>query len=391
MHAIAKLLTLETDKQKAEQRAQRDEEKRVQQEEKAAEKERARLAKEEKRKSTQNKPGLLAGLLHRGEKSTPVPATTAQDEDAAIATTTTTTTTPAHTGALIAGEGETVHDQVTHKTDGTSTPVIHTNLEEPTTTGIADTLVDPTSTRMSSDVRPSIEKQAITDDEVEPSSSPNKSRVKSWMKVKFSGRGDKQKETVAAQAVTGTTSGQTTDAVADESEQVPRVDSMRDVAMAGKTSTNETQDMYGSGREVSPVRDTALGTTAASNPRRSSSSVSSLYNDSVREQEVSKPTEFALGTTQPPESDGEQRGRTGLRDRLMNKIKTKKEQKKDPEAVRPAVTNTTDDEFEEARDTFEQETLEPPPALSTVAGETTARKAMSPKGSREGSRFTEEL
>lgn len=406
-HCVLQQLTDNAEKQKAEERARKDEEKRIHDEEKAvekdrrrteaaAEKERTRLAKDEKRKSSQHKPGLLSGFLHRGDKSAAPSGTAVEEGEAGTSTAKATTT----AGETVPGiDGQTVHDQVTVKTDGTSTPVVHgtstpvvnTDLEEPKTTGIADTLVDPSTTRKSTDVRPSIEKQAGTDDEFEPSSSPNKSRVKSWMKVKFSGRGDKQKEIAAVPATTETKLVQAPGTKTEDADQVPRVDSMRDVAMAGKTSTNETQDMYGSGREVSPERNAnaSTATAVASNNRRRSSSISSLSSDSVKE--PPKAADFSLGTTQPAESDSEQRGRSGLKDRLMNKIKPKKDQSKEGEIVQPAVTNTTDDEFEEARDHFEEEKLEPPSVSSNVTGETSGTKTMSPKGSREGSKFKEEL
>lgn len=361
----------------------------------AAEKERARQAKEEKRKSSQHKPGLLSGFLHRSEKNTTAPSMAVEEGEPTSSATRSTTEDPAAGTAI---EGATVHDQVTVKTDGTSTPVVatstepvvHTDLQEPTTTGIADTLVDPSSTRKSVDARPSTDRQVLSDDEIDTATSPRESRVKSWMKVKFTGRSEKQKEPTAAPVATTTLPAATSVSKEEDSEQVPRVDSMRDVAMAGKTSTNETQDLYGSGRDVSPVRDQTVGTTAVGAGPRRSSSISSLSSEDVAK-ETSKPADFSLGTTQTAESDGEQRGRTGLRDRLLNKIKSKKEPVKEQNTVQPVPSNTTDDEFEEARDQFEEEKLEPPPPLSSVTAETSGGKTMSPKGSRDRSRFTEEL
>lgn len=182
--------------------------------------------------------------------------------------------------------------------------------------------------------------------------SPNKrdSKVKSWFKSHMRGPSKSQKEDSLPAMTTG------------PSEDVDRArdSSIRDVAMAGR----ETGDMYGAGEEgaapVSPIRATEAD--------RASSSLSISSYSSQEETSGAKRPE---GTTQS--------GRKGLKQRLLNKIKPGKEES----GSQPANNVTDDEEFQEAKDKFEEDTLAPPSVPSN--------RPASPRLSHDRSKFTEEL
>lgn len=393
--------------QQATEKARRDEERRVQKQEAAAEdarkkeeayaekerrraetaaeKERVRLEKEEKRKSKESKPGRISTLLGRGGTAVAVGAA----GTAGAAAVTVSEAQPATHHDIAepteqVPEGETFHDQVTSSPPGEVSPVV-TNLEEP-----PHAVAEPSSEQKSMEDRRSIEKKNSTEQEREPGS-PTKSRVKSWMKVRFGGKNDASKESETMPAVAEAKSEAENEKSAEEEAQVPRTDSMRDVAMAGRTTTTETEDMYGAARKVSPEPATTSHDTGNSEARARSPSISSLSSSYSEDNDVPKHKNFTLGTTEPPEKEDEQKEKPGLKQRLLKKIKPSKDKPKEDPSTAPAATNATDDEYEEARDQFEEETLLPPPPLSTVTGEGSGKKTLSPKGSREGSRFTEEL
>ena len=212
---------------------------------------------------------------------------------------------------------------------------------------------------------------AATDSEraTSPTSPTKESKVKSWWTKRFS-RSNKPAQTsediateeaekkpagfVGGASLTGAAASTTS-----PSDERPREDSMREIAMVGRTSTNETGDggLYSASEpEVSPPAQEDLERRGRSSP-----SVSSIsWSDDDQAEQTNKP-----------------RGRTGLRDRLMGKTTSKVSNEEDKE-----------DEFEEARDTFEEEKLAPPPKLTTVSGDAGARPGGSPI---RDSKFSEDL
>lgn len=223
--------------------------------------------------------------------------------------------------------------------------------------------------------------------------SPTKSnsKVKTWFKSRFRSGSKSQKDaedkpTISADSVPATEdAGQP---IPEEEES----DSMRDVAMAGKTPTIETDDMYGASEKdaaVSPVREDAADGEVAEHAGSRSPSISpasSLYSKDVNKQipatepDVPDPAR-STSSSEPP------RGRRGFKERILEKITSSKE----PHSGQGQAATKPDeeDEFDEARDTFEEEKLAPPPKVSTMTGDDS--KPLSPKSSREGSKFKEEL
>lgn len=408
------------------ERIKRDEERRAQKAAEVEEKERVRREKDMQRTGKETKPGRFSALFGRsggaatsgtagagaasttstgveaagttvgaGAASTPAPIST-QDGTTEAASTPAPILTQVDTAETVhAPEGETIYEQVTVPTAESTKPVVVESLQEPTTTGLADTLVDPTATTRSAQEPSTVDKPTSLDEnrtviqrDAEPTS-PAKSGVRSWMKTRFGRKSNAQEDRDVVHSRQGINDSSTKGNDV-ERDEMPRTDSMRDVAMAGRTTTNETEDMYSSSRaEVSPERPAGIASAAT---RDRSTSISSISSDE-QHQRIEGETEpesrsFSLGTT-TEQSDSEPRGRTGFRNKLMKKIKPGKEVQ-DEKAVDPVASNS-EDEFEEARDTFQEESLAPPPALSTLTGEGGKSKPISPKGSREGSRFTEEL
>ena len=393
------------DREKQQERSRKEEEKRIQREqdnaekerrktEAAAEKERARLEKEEKRRSKDAKSSRISGFLGRGGATTGAgvpdaatgPTVTLPAEEPSTSRATPVSTEPTRISIDPGRPSGTFHDQVTNVTsesDGTpvETHITAESVEEPTTIGRSETLVRPGSPQKSGDAGRHLDKRTSNEMEDDPASQSKSRGVKSWMKVKFGGnKREAPKERDSAPI--------TEDTRPTEKSDIPRTDSMRDVAMAGKTTSNESQDMYGKG--VSPERSAPV---VAAETRARSPSISSLSSSDLEEQREPEHKNFSLGTTAPTPAEPEERGRSGLRNKLMKKIRPNKNKTNAEEKpLEPVVTNTTDDEFEEARDQFEEETLAPPPPLSSVATDGGAVvKTRSPVGSRERSRFTEEL
>jgi len=365
--------------------------------------------------------------------STNEPATLSSNEDVT-----------AGTGQRItsntSSEGATFHDLVTSPvTEAHESPVI-TQVEPATASSASTPAIPITAEKKPMESMSSTENRSSVEDDNAMGSSPKQSRMKSWMKVRFRSKSNAQKEAgpmpVLAEADTNkdksnaqkeagampalieadrdtgkdlivdhdeepprTSSAPDVPPMAKEGkavEEVPRTDSMRDVAMAGRTTTNETGDMYGGDREVSPERNIPKNAN-----KSRSTSISSL---SSSDEDGPKPTgHFDLGTTEPPPDESEERGRAGFAQRLMNMVglgtAEKTTQESGPETTKnetitPDTTNRsndTDDEFEESKDQFEEEKLQPPPPLSSLAGESNTKKTVSPLGSRDRSRFTEEL
>jgi hypothetical protein len=179
------------------------------------------------------------------------------------------------------------------------------------------------------------------------------SKVKSWIKSRFRTSSKAQKDMEEGNVrKPGFIGGATlTGAGADETGASPdraKSDSDREVAMVGRSSTRETDDLYGSSEKaVSPVND------AADRTEGRSPSISSMSSSDLDEE----------GKPDAP------RGRRGFKERFVDK----------------------NDNSEEARDTFDEAKLTPPPKLSTlVEGGTSAKSSNSPS-SRERSKFKEDL
>jgi len=179
------------------------------------------------------------------------------------------------------------------------------------------------------------------------------SKVKSWIKSRFRTSSKTQKDMeegnvrkpgfIGGASLTGTKANE-----AGGSPDRAKSDSDREVAMVGRSTTRETDDLYGSSEKaVSPVND------AADKTEGRSPSISSMSSRDLDEE----------GKPNAP------RGRRGFKEKPVDK----------------------NDDFEEARDTFEEEKLTPPPKLSTlVEGGTPAKSSNSPS-SRERSKFKEDL
>lgn len=369
----------------------------------AAEKERERLEKEEKRKLNPERPGRLSTFLSRGSsfganKDRMAAEPGSRDED----------DTSDEPRSDREGEPEalTFHDEVTEPTPESANAVV--------TTTTTENEVDPLSTeRPSVERSTSLEKTTSLDEEKEGATSPkSKSRVKSWMRVRFRSKSGSQMPVVAEQDADESKAvkqeGANDEAAAKDSS---RPESMRDVAMAGRTS-NESDDLYGPPREVSPPGD-KNGQEQTSKDR--SASISSLSSHYSEQNKDAKSEEAVIGEAKavemkpqtshdPSESEGDARGRSGFKARLLRKITPQKTVTKDDKAVAPVApvtSNTTtennegNDEFEEARDTFEEEKSSPPQPLPATAEDdkedTGTQKTVSPKASRERSRFTEDL
>lgn len=198
--------------------------------------------------------------------------------------------------------------------------------------------------------------------------SPSKSNagVKSWFKTKFRSSSKPQKDMEKpklANNTLGPTAGTTT--IAEDAKVGSESD--RDVAMAGRTSTSESNDMYGSAVDepTSSVQDTTVPAA-----RSRSTSISSLSSS-----ETEGPARQQSTGTDVVEAESERRGRRGYEHRPSGRSAA---------VVASKQESDDDEDFEEARDTFEEEKLAPPPKLADVT-------KGSPVGSRERSKFTENL
>ncbi|RMZ81979.1 hypothetical protein DV737_g2284, partial [Chaetothyriales sp. CBS 132003] len=151
------------------------------------------------------------------------------------------------------------------------------------------------------------------------------SRVRSWFKTHFkaSSKTHTGREEQAAEKEVKTT----------QEEAQRRPDSMRDVALAGRP--DESEDLYGDG-----------STTAAA-------------------------------------SDSEQRGRPGFGRRLFHTVKSEKpgQERADADSgsqaawprVQKRTTEESNEEYDEARDTFEEQTLAPPHKLGSAVARDSPR------------------
>ena len=269
--------------------------------------------------------------------------------------------------------------------------------------------------------------------------SPGKSdsKVRTWFKSRFrSGSYKKEEERPTISAPIPVTEDKP-DVIEEEKEKVSQEDSMRDVAIAGRTSNAETDDMYGSTEaKQTPAHDTvtqeAEGETAPA--ERDPSPVSSLSESNYSKPEAAQDDSLRAGSV-ASSTDHPPRGRKGFRERILSKITSGKEQNQsyaaapttappDPPSVayedtvavetkkdltsEPTQTETTTgtEDNDEARDTFQEEKSSPTKIDTTgptengeatgAAGTGVEKTAhdlatISPKSSHERSKFKEEL
>jgi hypothetical protein len=344
----------------------------------AAEKERLRAQKEaekeEKRKSKDTKGTNIGGALAGGALGASAAGGAAATTDGVAIRPGTTTEAP----NAVEPEGDTVHDQVT---------VTQTNEDDPFVDSKEDTLDNGEVTPIP--IEQGIARSAPTTTSRQmgetPASPPKgDSKVKSWFKTRFRSGSSTQKTEEASGFVGG--AALTGTGVPEQSEE-PKSDSERNVALAGRSTTNESDDMYGG------AEPTTTAAAAAPEARSRSPSISSLSSSDYGEPSREAGPEGSVASDPP-------RGRRGFKERFLNKIHAKEPAPAvaadSPVAAAKVSSGTQEpDEFEEARDTFEEEKLAPPPKLTDVVaddGPGPAMKAVSPTpGSRERSKFTEEL
>lgn len=366
----------------------------MQREEAAAAKEKARLEKEESRKSKDNKSGRFTSVLGKGGL--------AAGGGTAVAA-----------GATV----ETAADSaLPHSTEAGRFQTAEEGVEREDTPRLAESDSPKSPDTTSPEIERQKEQTSPTPFSPNDASSPKDSKVRSWFKSHFRSTSKTQAEQNDGPAATDTAA--VSKDVPDEDK--PRSDSIRDVAMAGRTT--ETEDMYGDSNEATAL---APGRDADRSP-----SVSSLssYDEDRAGTGSSPPSNIAPTEQQPTrmsierpsseiESDGEPRGRKGFGRRLLSKVKRENPKNEDKDKVIPEegptieqqaasmpdsallpeqkygvknvkLAGTANDDDEEARDTFAEEKLAPPPKLTSV---TTGVGGSPTRGSRERSRFTEDL
>lgn len=189
------------------------------------------------------------------------------------------------------------------------------------------------------------------------------SKVKTWLKSRFRTSSKAQKDmeddakkpgfiggAALAAAGFGAGAGET-----GGSPDRTKRDSVREVAMVGRSSTRENDDLYGSSdKAVSSVREAADKTV------RRSPSISSMSSSDADEEDKNAP-----------------RGRLGFKERFLGKSTAEESQ------------GEKKGEGDEARDRFDEEKLALPPKLSALAEGGT--KSSNSPSSRERSKFKEDL
>ena len=385
----------------------------------AEQKEKARLEKEEKRKSKDNKPGRFTVILGKsgataaGSVGVATGATVATAEETARPGT-------ADTERSVADEGAETVDPSSPRS-----PVYEDTREE---------AISPEPPSSPEEDRKAEEDR--TADPTSPTSPKGDSKVKSWFKSRFRSTSKTENDLDNRPITSDSTTVAAVTKTGSDEEAKPDSDSDRNVAMAGRKDT-ETEDMYGDSNEapVSPVKDASV--QPIQRDRSRSTSISSLSSYGDKQPDTSEPQkttstepigpkhistedspsapERPSSATEPPAtestpsagetqetSDSDNRGRKGFRQRLLKKVKRdkNKDQSKTiqeeptieqqaaamPDAgPMPEKETNAKEEDDEARDTFAEEKLAPPPKLSKVA------TGGSPRGSRERSKFTEDL
>jgi Eisosome protein 1 len=209
----------------------------------------------------------------------------------------------------------------------------------------------------SGDERPTTGKSADGDAIASPASPSKGSKVKSWLSVRFrrsskapkDGDDEEGKKSgfIGGANLTGANTG------GDAGEDKARDNSMREVAMAGRSpTTHDKVTIPVTDSPVSPVDD------KQADQLRDEGSISSISSSDEE------------GSTKKKKP---RRGRLGFKGRFLGKTNTK------------SSNDTENDEFEEARDTFEEEKLAPPPKLTaTVASKASGSPV-------RDSRFSENL
>ena len=370
-------LKAEAAEKKQVQNAERDR----QRTEAAAEKEKLRAQKEaekeEQRKSKPTKVGALSGLLGRGA----VGAVAAGGAATAVAEGASRPATAIETPKLVEPEGDTVHDQVTTTQTNNEDPFMDSTDEpEAPLAGEAET-----SAPMEPAATPTRTTAAIIDEVDSPASPPKSdSKVKSWFKTRFRSGSKTQKDDEASGFVGG--AALTGTGVPEETaEDVTKSDSERNVALAGRSTTNESDDMYGG---AEPTTAAVAAPEAIPTARSRSPSISSLSSSDYDEPSREVVAEGSVASDPP-------RGRRGFKERFLNKIHSKEPNSATTE--KPATTQAgpgeEEDDIEEARDTFTEEKLAPPPKLPEGVADDGPGPALqvATPSSRERSKFTEEL
>lgn len=312
-----------------------------------AAKERERVAKEENRKSKDGKGSRFAGLFGTAGAgaATATAAAAGGAATEALEVTSSPKPTDVHFPTTVPQPEEAPADS--QETDA-PVPAQGATVVEDTPAPAAETVdrEEPTGARAPTDEPIT----AVPAEDTTPQATPTPkgdSKVKSWIKSRFRTSSKAQKDMEEDNArKPGFIGGATlTDTGAGETGGS---DSDREVAMVGRSSTRETDDLYGSSEKaISPVND------AADRTEDRSPSVSSLSSSDLDEE----------GKPNVP------RGRHGFKERFVDK----------------------NDNSEEAHDTFDEAKLTPPPKLSTlIEGGTSAKSSNSPS-SRERSKFKEDL
>jgi hypothetical protein len=325
-----------------------------------ATKERERVAKEENRKSKDSKGGRFAGLFgvvgvgaaaagaSSNAAATAAAATAGGAATEALEVASSPKPTDVHSPTTVPQPEEApAHSEPPQETD-VPVPAQGATVVEDTPASAAETVdrEEPTGART-----PTGEPiTAVPYEDPTPQATPTPkgdSKVKSWIKSRFRTLSKAQKDMEEdSTRKPGFIGGATlTDAGAGETGGS---DSDREVAMVGRSSTRETDDLYGSSdKAISPVNDVGDRTEGRS------PSISSMSSNDLDEE----------GKPNVP------RGRRGFKERFVDK----------------------NDNSKEAHDTSDEAKLTPPPKLSTlIEGGTPAKSSNSPS-SRERSKFKEDL
>lgn len=396
-----------------------------------AEKEKARVEKAEKRQSEGRKPGFF-GKLGRGAG------------DVAVGTA---------AGAAVSSAGHGSGQAAQEAAEGTEAAVRDAaepsspEVERPRT---SDSLSSdsPRVTSPTTDDPPRPSEPVTTTAEHETAASPTKrdSKMKSFfgrLRGKSQSAADADDTTQTATA--GNVLTKTSTDSADKDKDMPRSDSMRDVALAGRTKSrdSETSDMYGDATEhqeasspspvateskpivttTNTINHAPLISAATTVPRSRSPSISSLSSSAHSDTHptaatttdpapktaaaaATTTTTTTTSTSPSPTPVTDSTPKTGLRARLLKKVKpssktnTNNISAESPTVPRPAVsTNASEwgvetegalaapkesqdtEEREEARDSFREE------RLGSKDGGAGTEKG----GKVDGSRFREDL
>ena len=206
--------------------------------------------------------------------------------------------------------------------------------------------------------RPAVVRASENDAVLSPGSpSKGQSKVKSWLAGRFhrSSKAAKDRDDGKSRksGFIGDADLAAISSAADGDEDKPKAESVHDVAMAGRPTTHQIVT------KPPPFLPGSPASEIQGKGPNDSASVSSLSESA---EEVSS------------KKEKQHRGRLGFRDRLLGKTSTK------------SSNDTENEEFEEARDTFDEEKLAPPPKL--VATNVTAKASASPV---RDSKFSENL